>query len=402
MMMDRRQILGGLGLAVATASGPRFAFAAQPTDKRLVVVLLRGAMDGLSAVPACGDPDFERARRGLAIARPGQAGGALALNDTFGLNPSLPGLHERYLKRELIVFHAIASPYRDRSHFDGQNLIENGSDAPYGLPDGWLNRALVGLPAARQQGRKDLGVALAPSMPLMMRGPARVTSWSPSLLPAPQADLVARIRALYDETDPKLAMALSEAADANAATGSGGMGGGARGGGGEFVVLMKAAATFMAQPDGPCVAMIDSTGWDTHAGQTGTYSPLTRNLVALDNGIAALADGLGDRWSSTAVVVVTEFGRMVAMNGTGGTDHGTAGAAFLVGGAVAGGRVIADWPGLKPGDLYAGRDLKPTADLRSLTKATLRDHLGIDEARLETAVFPGSRTARPFEGLFRS
>jgi len=396
-MIDRRQMLGGLSLTGALAAAPRFGFAAEPTDKRLVVVLLRGAMDGLSAAPAYGDPDFERARNGLAIAKPGQANGALALDGFFGLHPSLSGLHDRYARRELIVFHAIASPYRDRSHFDGQNLLENGSDAPYGLPDGWLNRALVGLPQARRLGRTDLGVALAPSMPLMMRGPARVTSWSPSLLPAPETDLVARVSALYRETDPKLAMALAEAVDANAATG------GAKGGGGqEFVVLMQAAAKFMAEPNGPCVAMIDSTGWDTHANQAGTYSPLTRNLVTLDRGIQALADGLGDRWSTTAVVVVTEFGRMVAMNGTSGTDHGTASAAFLVGGAVVGGRVMADWPGLKAANLYAARDLKPTADLRSLTKAALRDHLGIDEGRLETAVFPGSASAKPFDGLFRS
>jgi uncharacterized protein (DUF1501 family) len=397
-MIDRRQVLGALAMSGALAGAPRFAFAAGATDKRLVVVLLRGAMDGLSAVPACGDPDFERARSGLAIAGPGQANGALALDSTFGLHPALSGLHDRYARRELIVFQAIASPYRDRSHFDGQNLLENGSDAPYGLPDGWLNRALVGLPQARRQGRTDLGVALAPSMPLIMRGPARVTSWSPSLLPAPQADLLARVRALYDETDPKLAMALSEAVDANAATGQGA----AKAGGQEFLALMKAAARFMAEPNGPCVAMIDSTGWDTHANQAGPYSPLTRNLTQLDRGIAALADGLGDHWSQTAVVVMTEFGRTVAMNGTSGTDHGTASAAFLVGGAVAGGRVLADWPGLKPAALYAGRDLKPTADLRSLTKAALRDHLGMDEVRLEAVVFPGSRAARPFDGLFKT
>jgi len=396
-MVNRRRILGGLGLAGALAAAPRFAFAAEAGDKRLVVVLLRGAMDGLSAAPAHGDPDFERARGGLAVAKPGQPGGALTLDGMFGLNPALRGLHDRYARRELIVFHAIASPYRDRSHFDGQNLLENGSDAPYGLPDGWLNRALTGLSPARHPGGGELGVALAPSMPLMMRGPAKVTSWSPSILPAPQTDLLARIRALYDQTDPKLAMALSEAVDANAAAGPT-----SRAGGDGFGVLMKAAAKFLVQPNGPCVAMVESTGWDTHANQVGPYSALTRNFAALDNGIQALAEGLGDRWSTTAVMVVTEFGRMVAQNGTGGSDHGTAGAAFLVGGGVAGGRVIADWPGLKPADLHAGRDLKPTADLRSLTKAALRDHLGVDEARLEAAVFPNSKNARPFEGLFRS
>jgi uncharacterized protein (DUF1501 family) len=225
-----------------------------------------------------------------------------------------------------------------------------------------------------------------------------VTSWSPSLLPAPQKDLIARIRALYEETDPRLAMALGEAVDANAGTGQGDR----RLGGQEFLALMKAAARFMAEPNGPCVAMIDSTGWDTHANQAGAYSPLNRNLTQLDRGIATLADGLGDRWSQTAVVVMTEFGRTVAMNGTSGTDHGTASAAFLVGGAVCGGRVLADWPGVKPAALFAGRDLKPTADLRSLAKAALRDHLGMDAARLEAVVFPGSKAAKPFDGLFRT
>jgi uncharacterized protein (DUF1501 family) len=382
--LDRRQLIAGAGLTAGALTLPRLAWSATPTDRRLVVVILRGAMDGLSAAPAYGDPDFETARNGLAIPRPGQEGGALDLDGFFGLNPALKGLAGRYAAKELVVVHAIASPYRDRSHFDAQNLLENGSDKPYGLADGWLNRALDGLPPASRAGRKDLGVAVAASMPLMMRGPSPVTSWSPSLLPSPDAGLIARAQALYGASDPKLAAALSAASDAQRQ--AEGMGRGQD----NFPALMTAAARFLRAPDGPCAAVVESTGWDTHAGQKGEFGALQRNLHGLDAGIDALAVGLGDdAWSRTAVLVVTEFGRTVAMNGTAGTDHGT------------GGRVLADWPGLKPADLYAGRDLKPTADLRALFKAALRDHMGVDDARLERDVFPGSSSAKPMDGLFR-
>jgi uncharacterized protein (DUF1501 family) len=291
----------------------------------------------------------------------------------------------------------VAQPYRDRSHFDAQNQLENGSDKPYGLDDGWLNRALGALPAGAKSGRKDLGVAVAASMPLIMRGPAQVTSWSPSILPSPDQSLLMRAQMLYGETDPKLAHALSEASDAQAA--AAGMGRTED----NFPALMSAAARFLKAPDGPAAAMVESTGWDTHAGQSGPFAALTRNLRGLDAGIEALAAGLGeDAWKKTAVLCVTEFGRTVAMNGTAGTDHGTGGAAFLVGGAVKGGRVVADWPGLKPADLYAGRDLKPTTDLRSLLKAALRDHMGVEAAAIDRTVFPESASAKALDGLFHA
>ena len=396
-MTDRRQFIGGLGLAGMAGVWPRLAFAAGgASDNRLVVVMLRGAMDGLTAAPAFGDPDYVAARNGLATPKPREAGGALDLDGFFGLHPALVKLHGRYGQGEVVVFHAVASPYRDRSHFDGQNLLENGSAQPYGLADGWLNRSLLGLPDILRSGRSDLGIALAPVMPLMMRGPAPVTSWSPSVLAGPSADLVARIKALYDHTDPRLATALAGAAEANAAAGPSGPGGES------FPALMTAAGGFMAKADGPCAAMVESTGWDTHTNQVGTYGVLPRNLAVLDAGLDALATSLGPRWSSTAVIVVTEFGRTVAMNGTAGTDHGTGAAAFLVGGAVKGGRVVADWPGLRPADLYQGRDLRATADLRSLFKAALIEHMGADSAYVESKVFPNSTDARATPGLFRA
>ncbi len=393
-LMNRRQWLS----AAAAAGLPSLAFALVETDRRLVVVILRGAMDGLSAAPPWGDPDYERARAGLALPRPGAPGGALDLDGAFGLNPALAGLHRRYGAGELAVFHAIASPYRDRSHFDGQNLLETGAAQPYGLPDGWLNRALAGLPAGAATGRASLGIALAAAMPLLLRGSSPVTSWSPSVLPGPSADFLARLRRLYEHTDSALAMALSGATDA--AKTAEGMG--AASGGDPFPGLMTAAARFLAAPDGPAVAVVESTGWDTHANQAGPYGVLHRNLLALDAGIDALASGLGETWRRTAVLIVTEFGRTVAMNGTAGSDHGTASAAFLVGGAVAGGRVLADWPGLKPAGLYAGRDLKPTTDLRTVLKATLSDHLAIAPGYLDGAVFPDSAGVRALTGLFRA
>ncbi|MEI9995642.1 MAG: DUF1501 domain-containing protein [Rhizomicrobium sp.] len=385
-MVTRRQGLGLLGAGLAVAGLPRAAFAAPETDKRFVVVLLRGAMDGLSAVPATGDPDFARARNGLA------RGDTLKLDSTFGLHPNLGAMKRLYDSGELLVVHAVATPYRDRSHFDGQNLLENGAEQPYGLDTGWLNRVLARLPGSG----KPLGIALDAHMPLMLRGPAAVTSWAPSLLPPPDGDTADRLAALYGETDAGLARNFTAARGANGmAMGGGGPGGGA------FPGLMSAAAKFLAAPDGARVAMIEISGWDTHVNQAGPYSPLSTNLLALDRGLDALKAGLGAAWRNTAVIVVSEFGRTVAMNGTQGTDHGTAGAVFVAGGAVKGGRVLADWPGLRPADLYQGRDLKPTTDFRAIASGVLRDHLGL-RAPQWAMVFPSSSPLKPRDGLIRA
>jgi uncharacterized protein (DUF1501 family) len=385
-MLSRRTTLGLIGGGVL-AGAARMAFAAPETDKRLVIVLLRGAMDGLSAVPATGDPDYERARNGLA------QDGALKLDATFGLHPNLTGFKGLYDSGELIVVHAAATPYRDRSHFDGQNLLENGSEKPYGLDTGWLNRALAQMPGEG----KPLGVALNSHMPLMMRGPAEVTSWAPSLMAPPDADTVQRLAALYGETDPRLARSFDDAQGANGMA----MGQGGSGGYQAFIGLMSAAAKFLSAPDGARVAMVELGGWDSHVNQAGAFSPLSSNLGTLDRGLAALKTGLGPLWKQTSVVIVSEFGRTVAMNGTMGTDHGTGSAVFVAGGAVKGGRVIADWPGLGPNSLYQDRDLKPTTDFRVIATGVLRDHMGLRDAAL-AAVFPSSSPIKPREGLIRA
>jgi len=391
-MTTRRDALKVLGGLAASATLPRLGLAALPgSERRLVFVFLRGGLDGLSAVPAYGDPDFVAKRGELAIAAPGTAGGALKLDDFFGLSPYLGEMHKLYEARELAVLHAVASPYRERSHFDGQNLLENGTLRPFGRDAGWLSVALAEAAGAS-------GVALGPSIPLLLRGPASVTSWSPSALPTPDPDLLERLAQLYRD-DPLLAKPLAAARHAQGmmeGNDARAMGGGAQ----SVAALAKAAGTFLAKPDGPRVATIDFGGWDSHANQIGEYSPLTRNLRLLDRAVMTLKSSLGPVWKHTAVLIVTEFGRTVAINGSRGTDHGTAGAAFVAGGVVRGGRVIADWPGLSDRTLHEGRDLRPTLDLRALLKAALVAQLGLTEARLEAKVFPESRGVPPLEGLF--
>jgi uncharacterized protein (DUF1501 family) len=392
-MVTRRDALKTLGGLVAVAGLPGLALAAAPgTDRRLVFVFLRGGMDGLSAVPAYGDPDFAAKRGELAIGAPGTTGGALKLDGTFGLSPFLAEMHKLYEAGEIAVLHAVASPYRERSHFDAQNLLENGTAKPFGREAGWLNVALAESAGAG-------GLALGPNVPLVLRGPAKVGSWSPSLLPAPDPDLLERLAVLYRD-DSLLGKAFVAAREAEGVmegkAGKRSMGGGPQ----AAVQLAKAAGTFLTKPDGPRVATIDFGGWDTHANQVGEFSPLTRNLRLLDRGVATLKASLGPAWKETVVLIVTEFGRTVAINGSRGTDHGTAGVAFVVGGAVHGGRVIADWPGLSDGALREGRDLKPTLDLRAVFKAALVAQLGLGEAALETKVFPESRSVKPLDGLF--
>jgi uncharacterized protein (DUF1501 family) len=412
--MHRREFLNLGALAAGGALlAPRLSFAGTAQGKsRLVVVILRGALDGLAAVPPYGDPDYPRLRGELALRAGGGPGAALPLDGYFGLHPALGFLHDSFSARELIVFHAVASPYRERSHFDGQDLLENGTPRAHALQTGWLNRALSEMP---HQAERETGVALGQNVPLVMRGPAAVTSWSPSKLTALDEDTLARITDLY-ASDKLLSVRLADAlaADAIAAADKGDammdnptmqspanpvqpvQGGGAR-----YAEVVHAAAGFLRQENGPQVAVFDTTGWDTHANEGGAQGQLAGRLAQLDTGLASLKQQLGPAWNDTAVLLVTEFGRTAAINGTRGTDHGTATAAFLLGGAVAGGRVITRWPGLSQQSLYQGRDLAPTLDLRCVLKGLLADQLHVPSRALENTVFPDSASARPLEGLLR-
>jgi uncharacterized protein (DUF1501 family) len=403
---SRRRFLVGAGALAASATIPNILFAHTGGSSRLVVVILRGALDGLAAVPPYGDPDYATLHRELAIAPPGSADGALALNNTFGLHPSLAYLHERFAAGELIVFDAVASPYRDRSHFDGQNVLENGLTKPIGTADGWLNRALAALPRADRRAA-DRAVAISQNVPLILRGEAAVISKSPQVTPDVDEDLLARLADLYSKDD-WFSARLSEAVQTEKMVddfGSPAMLKQTAGGAGypdRVTAVARMAANLMRSDGGPEIAVIEAGGWDTHANQGGAKGMLATRLSGLDKALKSLADELGPLWPQTAILVVTEFGRTAAVNGTRGTDHGTGGCAFLVGGAVRGGQVIADWPGLNRTALLDNRDLKPTLDLRSVFKAVLDEHMHVDANTLANRVFPDSSGARPLQGLIRA
>jgi uncharacterized protein (DUF1501 family) len=390
-MVNRRALLRTSAQLTLLAPFAKMAYAAPNPDARFVLVILRGGLDGLAAVPPYGEPQYRSLRGSLALDSPGSDGGALKLDGLFALHPALANLHAMYAARELTVLHAVATPYRERSHFDGQKVLEAGGVTPMTSAGGWLNRALAELANA---GVARDAIALAESMPLVLRGDFAVDAWAPSRLPDTDEETLARVQALYAATDPKLAQRLSDALAARELAGDAGanarMSG--RGGGLQVEPLATAAARFLGSADGPRIAVVDVGGWDTHANQGADQGALALRLRGLDTGMQTLKTELGDVWRHTSVLVVTEFGRTVAVNGTHGTDHGTAGCALLAGGAVNGGRVIADWPGLGSRDLHEGRDLRATTDLRAAFKGLLAERFGVPEGALERAVFPGSET----------
>jgi uncharacterized protein (DUF1501 family) len=411
---SRRELMLASGVLFAWAHLPKAA-RAEGRDPRFLVIVLRGALDGLAAVAPVGDPDYVALRGDKVLRLDGQTP-ALPLDRLFALNPAMPNLHRLYRAGHASIVHAVATPYRERSHFDGQDVLESGLPTPGATDVGWLNRALSGLdPGGRVDPAKAFSVG--PVTPLVVRGPAPVLSWTPPRLQPAGEDTLTRVLDLYRHTDAALAKALEERIGLAAIAGADGMDP-ARGTGQAaqarpapaqgaqqanqvrafFAESAGSAAKFMARPDGPRVGALAFDGWDTHADEGAVAGRLAALLGALDGAVAAVETGMGPAWNDTVVAVVTEFGRTARINGTEGTDHGTATVALLAGGAVKGGRVIADWPGLKTAQLRDQRDLKPTTDLRAVLKGVLRDHLRLPDQRL-AAVFPDSAAARPIPGL---
>lgn len=392
MHITRRSAL--LGLTAAFSCGnASLALAAAPTERRLVVVLLRGALDGLAAVPPYGDGNLLAWRGELLAPPPGQPDGMHDLGGYFGLHPALPGLAGLYRDGDLAVLHAVAGPTRSRSHFEAQDCLESGADKR--MSSGWLNRAVGTL---KHNGAQDVALSVGVSVPLLLRGPAAIGAWAPQDLPLPAPDLYARVAELNHD-DPLLGPALADALRERgfSATTLAGMAPSTATERHAFPTLAATAGKLLAAADGPRVAALEIGGWDTHAAQA---NRLLGPLRTLDAGMLALRDGLGAAWSQSAVLVMTEFGRTVRPNGTHGTDHGTAGAAFLAGGAVRGGRVLGTWPGLAATQLLDNRDLAPTTDLRAVAKALLIGHLGVP-ANAMVAVFPGADAVSPMGGLLR-
>jgi len=380
MSLDRRSFLG----AAALLAAPRVLFAQAATERRFIFIIQRGAADGLNTVIPYAEPAYASLRGALAI----DPASALKLDGSFALHPSLARLRDLYAAGEASFFHAVASPYRDRSHFDGQNVLETGGSAPYQLKDGWMNRLVAMLPRGKQ------AIAFSPAVPTALRGAAEVTSYAPSALPQPNDDLLMRVEQLY-AADAQLHAIWSSALEAR------GMAGGVAAGGGrqDPATLGRMAASFMARADGPRIAMIETNGWDTHSGQN---ARLANQLKGLDALIGALQEGLGTAWSQTVILVATEFGRTVAANGTGGTDHGTGAAAMLVGGAVQGGYIVTDWPGLAHANLFEGRDLRPTLALDTLVATACAEGFGLEPEKVTRVLFPHSPRGKPLARLLRA
>ena len=368
MNIDRRNFMG----ATALLATPIVSFAKADTDRRFVFIIQRGAADGLNIVVPYADPNYLKLRGNLAI----EVAAPMKLDGTFALHPALTQVRKLYAEKEAIFLHAVASPYRDRSHFDGQNVLESGSKIPYQLKSGWMNRLLGLLP----RDGKD-GIAFSSAVPLAMQGAFDVTTYAPSSLPEANEDLLMRVQQLY-ATDRQLNPLWTSALEAR------GMASGQMKGGDKRhndAALGKIAAGFLAAPTGPRVAMIETSGWDTHSGQN---ERLDRQLRGLDALIGGLKEGMGSAWSQTVVLVATEFGRTAAANGTGGTDHGTASAAMLLGGAVQGGRIVSDWLGLASSSLFEGRDLQPTLGLDALISNVCAQTFKLDTELAQKIMFP--------------
>lgn len=398
--LSRRSVMLAGGAVFAAAHLPRSAHAAAGRDPRFIVIILRGALDGLAAVGPVGDPDYADLHGALALSTRGDHPG-LPLESFFVLNPGMPSFARLYAAKQAAVVHAVASPYRDRSHFDGQDVLESGYTGPGHTTSGWLNRALEALPRGDRTSGPSRGLAVGAVAPLVLRGAAPVVGWAPTNLPQATDDLALRLMELYRQADPALATALGQGLDVDKIAARENDGRPVPGGGEAAIMrqVAQGAARLMAADGGPRIAAMAFDGWDTHANEGGPTGRLAMLLSGLDGAFDAFQQGLGPAWKDTAIVAVTEFGRTARINGTTGTDHGTGTVAFLAGGALAGGRVIADWPGLSAARLYEGRDLKPTTDLRAVLKGLLADHLGLSAGVLAQKVFPDSQAVSPMRGL---
>ncbi|WP_374546060.1 DUF1501 domain-containing protein [Rhodoblastus sp.] len=401
VLLTRRRALTGSASLFVAAAIPCWASAAT-RDPRLVVIVLRGALDGLATVAPVGDPDFTRQRGALALQTRGDKP-ALPLDALFALNPAMPNFKALYDAKQALFVQAVATPYRERSHFDGQDVLESGQPGPGLTRDGWLNRFLGALPPSGARARGE-GLGIGATTPLILRGGAAVLGWSPQKLMPASDDLSARLLDLYDQRDPALQKALSEGLRVEAMARDSGMDADQRPKGGPdspngMKQMAAGAARLMRASDGPRVAAMSFEGWDTHANEGPLGGRLAQLLGGLDGALEELRVGLGDVWRETVVVAVTEFGRTARVNGTSGADHGTGTVALLAGGAFAGGRGVYDWPGLADAKLYQNRDLLPTTDLRAVLKGVLTDHFSAPAGLLARSVFPDSAGVKPMTGL---
>ncbi|MCK8074621.1 DUF1501 domain-containing protein [Vibrio sp. 1CM2L] len=377
--INRRQFMGIAAAVGVSAMVPFPSFAKTGSDNIFIWVSLRGAMDGLNVVVPHADSDYSNLRPNIGL-KPEQL---LKLDDFFGLHPSLKQCHQWYESNELSFVHACSTAYRERSHFDGQKILENGTSDPFNTV-GWINRLLT------LSSEKYDGIAIDSGLPLIMQGESTVASWYPNRLKTrdKQTELLEELF----QSDQMLSSNIESVMKIDQFVGDQGVGK-------QFKSLMGKTGDILSADNGPNIAALELGGWDTHANQGNVNGRLSNQLKTLDVGLTALKASLGDRWQKTVIIAASEFGRTAKENGTKGTDHGTGNVMFVAGGALpslkgAGGKVIANWPGLSQSQLYEGRDLNPTIDMRSVIKGVLYQHLSVEVKQLNT-IFPDSADIRP-------
>ncbi|TKF72202.1 DUF1501 domain-containing protein [Vibrio sp. F13] len=377
--INRRQFMGIAAAVGVSAMLPFPSFAKTGSDNIFIWVSLRGAMDGLNVVVPHADPNYSNLRPNIGL-KPEQL---VKLDDFFGLHPSLKQCHQWYESNELSFVHACSTAYRERSHFDGQKILENGTSDPFNTV-GWINRLLT------LSSEKYDGIAIDSGLPLIMQGESTVASWYPNRLKTrdKQTELLEELF----QSDQMLSSNFESVMKIDQLVGDQGVGK-------QFKSLMGKTGDILSADNGPNIAALELGGWDTHANQGNVNGRLSNQLKTLDVGLAALKASLGDRWQKTVIIAASEFGRTAKENGTKGTDHGTGNVMFVAGGALpslkgAGGKVITNWPGLSQSQLYEGRDLSPTTDMRSVIKGVLNRHLSIEVKQLN-AIFPDSADIRP-------
>jgi uncharacterized protein (DUF1501 family) len=396
--MKRRDFMGtlaaGAGLLLPVGRGTWAATAENPTKRKLVVVMLRGAVDGLNVVAPVADENYLRLRPTIGLAPPGTPGGALDLDGYFGLHPALASLQPLWQQKKLAFVHASGSPDATRSHFDAQDYMESATPGRKNTPDGWMNRLVAQLPGPSTPSRL---LGIGPAMPRILAGTAAAFNL-PNGAAATRANILDRpaIGAAFDQMyanhqrfgraylDGKAAhkevMEAAETPQMQAADRGAPLPNGFPGDAAHLATLMRNDPKIQ-------LAFVELGGWDTHTGQGAATGQLANRLAPLGQGLAVLAERLGPLFDDTTVVVMSEFGRTARENGNGGTDHGHGNVMWVLGGRVNGGKVYGEWQGVGDGALNEGRDLPVTTDFRTVLVQVAERHLRLSDRQL-AAVFP--------------
>ena len=388
MKISRRDFLKGTATSLFLAGFNLPALATSSRKKNLVVIMLRGGMDGLCAVPVIGDKNFEKRRKSILIED------TIKLNSDFALHPRLIGFNKCWNENTGAIVHATSIPYKQRSHFEGQNLMESGGRVPYQEKTGWVGRAMK---LANLQGD---GLALSLPMPLLLRGIPKNNNYFPTWGRLPRKDTLDLLKSVYaDSSEDELLQMMDFIKKRKDEQMMGGTGGGDRQ---KNKNLARQAAKYLRKSDGPRVAVFEVNGFDTHAAQGGVDGTHTECLVEMDEIINNLRDNLQEAYKNTIILTVTEFGRTIKQNGGNGTEHGYGTAIFMAGGLLKKSQVHTDWPGLKRKEMYEGRDLNATIDARSVYASAMSTVFDLDFKRIQKDVFWGEDLQNLSDKLFKA